>query len=130
MPPNPSLHRSIGIARCRSMSGIVAVAVVPRLLYAATASLARPQSVRRAAMATTRAIKSPPGSSTKNAARHDRLFYSGMATALGLTVLAGFASTYYLQFFADGPKATLTGGPFTALVHVHGVLFTVWMLAK
>lgn len=51
-----------------------------------------------------------------------------MATALGLTVVAGFASTYYLRFFTDGPRATLTGGPFTPLVHVHGVLFTAWVL--
>lgn len=59
---------------------------------------------------------------------HDRLFYGGMAVALGLTVFAGFASTYYLRFLAGGPKATLTGGPFTALVHVHGALFTAWVL--
>jgi hypothetical protein len=51
-----------------------------------------------------------------------------MALALGLTVLAGFASTYYLRFFTGGPRATLSGGPFTALVHVHGALFTAWVL--
>jgi hypothetical protein len=47
---------------------------------------------------------------------------------MGLTVFAGFASTYYLRFFTGGPKATLTKGPFTALVHVHGALFTAWVL--
>jgi len=62
------------------------------------------------------------------AGRHDRLFYGGMAIAMGLTVLAGFASTYYLRFFTGGPKATLTKGPFTALVHMHGALFTAWVL--
>jgi hypothetical protein len=62
------------------------------------------------------------------AGTHDRLFYGGMAIALGLTVFAGFASTYYLSFLADGPNATLTGGPFTPLVHVHGALFTAWVL--
>jgi len=51
-----------------------------------------------------------------------------MAIAMGLTVFAGFASTYYLRFFTGGPKATLTKGPFTALVHVHGALFTAWVL--
>jgi hypothetical protein len=66
--------------------------------------------------------------SGSSATKYDRLFYGGMATALGLTVLAGFASTYYLRFLAGGPKATLTGGPFTALVHVHGALFTAWVL--
>ena len=64
----------------------------------------------------------------RQAGAYDRLFYGGMALALGLTVLAGFASTYYLRFFGGGPRATLTGGPFTALVHVHGALFTAWVL--
>ena len=51
-----------------------------------------------------------------------------MAIAMGLTVFAGFASTYYLRLFTGGPKATLSGGPFTALHHVHGALFTAWVL--
>ena len=59
---------------------------------------------------------------------HDRLFYGGMAAALGLTVFAGFASTYYLRFFSGGPRVTLTGQPFTPLVHLHGALFTAWVL--
>jgi hypothetical protein len=62
------------------------------------------------------------------AGAYDRLFYGGMALAMGLTVLAGFASTYYLRFFTGGPRATLSGGPFTALVQVHGALFTAWVL--
>jgi hypothetical protein len=60
--------------------------------------------------------------------RHDRLFYGGMAAALALTVFAGFAPTYYLRFFGGGPGTTFTGGPFTVLVHVHGALFTAWVL--
>jgi FtsH-binding integral membrane protein len=59
---------------------------------------------------------------------HDRLFYGGMAIALALTVFSGFAPTYYARFLAGGPKATVSGGPFTALVHVHGALFTSWVL--
>ena len=47
---------------------------------------------------------------------------------MGCTVLAGFASTNDPRFFAGGPTATLTGGPFSALVHVHGALFTAWVL--
>ena len=79
-------------------------------------------------MATAATTSSPPESSASDVGRYDRLFYGGMATALGLTVFTGFASTYYLRFFAGGPNATLTGGPFTALVHVHGALFTAWAL--
>jgi hypothetical protein len=58
----------------------------------------------------------------------DRLFYGGMAAAIGLTVFAGFASTYYLRLFSGGPRTTFSGGPFTTLVHVHAALFTAWVL--
>jgi hypothetical protein len=79
-------------------------------------------------MATTSAARPAPQLPARDAARHDRLFYSGMAIALGLTVFAGFASTYYLRFLAGGPEATLSGGPFTPLVHLHGALFTGWVV--
>ena len=59
---------------------------------------------------------------------HDRLFYGGMAIVMGLTVFAGFARTYYLRFLTGGPKATLSGGAFTTPFHVHGALFTAWVL--
>jgi hypothetical protein len=36
---------------------------------------------------------------------YDRLFYGGMAVAMGLTVFAGFAATYYLRFLDGGPRA-------------------------
>src|SRR5688572_326123 len=58
----------------------------------------------------------------------DRMFYSGMAVAMGLTVFAGFAPSYYLRFLSSGPSATVSGGPFTPLIHLHGALFTAWVL--
>lgn len=58
----------------------------------------------------------------------DRVFFSAMAVSLALTALAGFAQTYYLRFLDEGPHATVSGGPFTGLVHVHGALFTAWVL--
>jgi len=61
-------------------------------------------------------------------AKYDRLFYSGISIALGLTVLTGFSSSYYLRLFSGVPTVTLSGGPFTTSVHVHGALFTTWML--
>jgi hypothetical protein len=79
-------------------------------------------------VATLSAARPAPQAPFHEAGTHDRLFYGGMAIAMGLTVFAGFASTYYLRFFAGGPEATLTGGPFTALVHAHGALFTAWVL--
>ena len=66
--------------------------------------------------------------SARKIGAHDRLFYGTIAIAMGLTVFAGFASTYYLRFFSGGPSATLSGGPFTTLVHVHGALFSAWVL--
>jgi hypothetical protein len=51
-----------------------------------------------------------------------------MSALLALTVFAGFARTYYLQPFADGPAVTLAGKPFTPLLHAHGVLFTAWVV--
>jgi hypothetical protein len=51
-----------------------------------------------------------------------------MSVAMALTVVAGFSATYYLRFFTGGPTATLSGGPFTTLVHVHAALFTAWIV--
>jgi hypothetical protein len=79
-------------------------------------------------MATGSAARAARQVPAHGAGTHDRLFYGGMAIAMGLTVFVGFASTYYLRFSSGGPKATLSGGPFTRLVHVHGALFTAWVL--
>ena len=79
-------------------------------------------------MAIASAVGPAPQPSARSVGAYDRLFYGGMAVALALTVFAGFAPTYYGRILAGGPKATLTGGPFTALVHLHGALFTSWVL--
>jgi hypothetical protein len=63
-----------------------------------------------------------------SARRHDRAFYSGIAIALALTVIAGFGPTYYFRVFSPSPLATLNGGPVTLLVHAHATLFTAWVL--
>ena len=68
------------------------------------------------------------GSRAVTVGKYDRLFYSAMAITLGATVVAGFSRTYYLRFFDGGPTATLSGGPFTPLVYVHGALFTAWIV--
>jgi uncharacterized membrane protein YozB (DUF420 family) len=71
---------------------------------------------------------STPERSAQEIARRDRLFYGGISVALALTVFCGFAPTYYLRLFSGGPKATVTGGPFTPLVAVHAALFTGWVV--
>jgi hypothetical protein len=69
-----------------------------------------------------------PRSEVRPGGAYDRVFYSGMAVAMGITVLAGFAATYYLKLFGDGSLTTISGKPFTPLVHLHGALFTCWVL--
>ncbi len=50
-----------------------------------------------------------------------RRFFTGVAIAFPLIVLAGFGRTYYLKPFFDAPPVP------SLLVHVHGVLMTLWI---
>ena len=52
---------------------------------------------------------------------HDRRFFSGMAAAALVTVVAGFAPTYFLRSVFDGP-------PLSPTLELHGALFTAWMV--
>lgn len=75
-------------------------------------------------LATSRPVASPAATRAR-----DRVFYCSMAILMALTVLVGFGPTYYYRFFSiDGPVATISGAPFTFLVHLHGFLFTGWVL--
>jgi len=53
--------------------------------------------------------------------RRERRFFTGMAILLLLASFAGFAPSYYL-------KSQFGNAPLTPLVHVHGALFTSWIL--
>ena len=53
--------------------------------------------------------------------RRDRLFYSGMAIAAAVVVFAGFAPTYFL-------KAAFGRPALPPLLHVHGLIFTSWIV--
>jgi hypothetical protein len=59
---------------------------------------------------------------------YDRVFYSGMAIAMALTVFVGFAPSYYLRWLAGGAGATISGRPLSPLVHLHGAVFTAWVV--
>ena len=48
-------------------------------------------------------------------------FYRHIAIALSLFVIIGFSRTYYLRFLTDLP-------PLDALVHLHSVVFSAWLL--
>jgi hypothetical protein len=52
--------------------------------------------------------------------RDDRFFFVGMALAMTATVFTGFAATFYLR--------PVTLPTLSALLVVHGTLFTCWML--
>lgn len=54
------------------------------------------------------------------AGQRDRPFFSGIALLILISVLAGFARTYFLAgaFWAKLPSV---------IVHVHGALFTLWI---
>lgn len=51
----------------------------------------------------------------------ERRFFLGMAGAMIVLTFAGFAPSYYLSGVFGGPRLSLP-------VHVHGVVFTLWML--
>src|SRR3954471_3419951 len=53
--------------------------------------------------------------------RRSRRFYVGMAIAFAITVFAGFARTYFLRAHYGSPALP-------TLVHVHGAIFTTWVL--
>jgi hypothetical protein len=62
-----------------------------------------------------------PVAARKVIARSDRVFHSGMAIAFLVTAFIGFAPTYYLKSVTDAP-------PLSPLLHVHGVVFSAWLL--
>jgi hypothetical protein len=83
-------------------------------------------AARRLQIATV-AIDAPIRTSLSSG-KHDRLFYSGMAIVMAATVFIGFAPTYFLRPFLE-PRTTVTGATvLTPLAHVHGALFTTWVL--
>ena len=53
--------------------------------------------------------------------RLERVFFTSMAAAMAITVFAGFARTYYLKPLFGTPQLT-------PLLHLHGIVFTSWIL--
>ena len=53
--------------------------------------------------------------------RGKRRFYIGIALAIAITVFAGFAPTYYLRAYYQST-------PLDGVRHLHGVVFTAWVL--
>jgi hypothetical protein len=53
--------------------------------------------------------------------RRTRRFYVGMAIAIAITVFAGFSRSYFLKSWYGTPELS-------RLLHVHGLVFTAWVL--
>jgi hypothetical protein len=53
--------------------------------------------------------------------RRTRRFYVGMAIAIAITVFAGFSRSYFLKAYYGTPELSL-------LLHLHGLVFTAWIL--
>ncbi len=60
----------------------------------------------------------------------ERLFFTGMAAAMLVTVFVGFAPTYYLLPWLQGVtvRGEAAGAGLTPLVHLHAVIFSAWIL--
>ena len=56
-----------------------------------------------------------------NRLRRERIFFSGIAVAFAVVAFVGFAPTYFLRTLFDQP-------PLPWLVHLHGALFSAWIL--
>jgi FtsH-binding integral membrane protein len=64
---------------------------------------------------TTKPAKSVPGR------RYDHVFFTSMAVIMFLTVIAGFARTYFLAGIFRAPLPSL-------IIHLHGAAFTAWIV--
>ena len=61
--------------------------------------------------------------------RVERLFFSGLAGLILFSVVIGFAQSYYLVSVSNTPHwRSFNTPPYPVLVHVHGLLFTAWVL--
>jgi hypothetical protein len=74
-------------------------------------------SVTVADMQSPRTAALPPSAR----ARRERQFFSAMAVAAAVTVVWGFGPTYFLKGAYGTP-------PLSTLLHVHGALFTAWIV--
>jgi hypothetical protein len=71
-------------------------------------------------------VATSPRSLVSTATR-DRKFYTGMAVAMLLTAVIGFGRTYLLGV-VHGYPSTITGRHLNPTVHLHALVFTVWLV--
>lgn len=56
--------------------------------------------------------------------RNDRLFYTAMGLFIVVVTVAGFARSYYLNYWFETPAGMRK---LTPLLHLHGAAFSAWM---
>jgi hypothetical protein len=59
---------------------------------------------------------------------YDRLFYTGIAIVLALTVFVGFSRTYYLRAVFGGPATVSGAAQLDFITSLHGALFSAWVI--
>jgi hypothetical protein len=60
--------------------------------------------------------------------KYDRRFYTIVSVFMALTVLIGFAPTYYLRLVAGNPITISNYAPVPTVIHLHAILFTTWVI--
>ena len=66
---------------------------------------------------------------TQRNLKFEHAFFSGIAGVILISVFVGFAQTYYLHGIVRVPAfKTGLGPPFPAILHVHAVLFSSWIV--
>jgi hypothetical protein len=72
-------------------------------------------------------VDAPPAARPQHQMSLDRMFYSGMAILMALTVFVGFAPTFYLRAWFSGPIYSGERA-LTPLAYVHGAIFSAWVV--
>jgi hypothetical protein len=70
-------------------------------------------------------LETPGTVTTKTRSEHR--FFGGMAIAIAVTIVVGFARSYYLRPVVP-PPPLLAERPLTPLIHIHGFVFTAWIV--
>lgn len=67
----------------------------------------------------------PSGRASIRKLSDERLFFTALAATMFMAVVIGFGRTYYLRAFIPPPEFIK---PATPLVHLHGLLFSAWIV--
>jgi hypothetical protein len=73
-------------------------------------------------------VASTHSARTISPATSDRRFYTTLSIVMALTVLIGFAPTYYLRLFSGRPITISNYSPVPTVIHLHAMLFTTWVI--